>query len=210
VLEVFMLEIGQVDDLLGLLRDGAHVHLLQAPLVHHDHAAEAFRQRLQLKVSSPFPVLTHRLQVVLKGAVLILVQERPEKLLVPPHKGAGLITHEDMRRLTPVDLISEGAEEAIAVAIHILEGESEGRDLLPEGFEVLAIVLGELEDIPLGHLLAHLHLHLLVLLTLLTGLLDHPLPVLLLAHNSFIIYSPNQSLPDHYNHPIIDKDTQLS
>lgn len=138
-------------------------------------------------MSSPLPILTHGLQVVLESAILILIQKRLEKLLIPTHKAACLISHEDMRSLVAIYLISEGSEQTVAIASHIPESQFEWGDFLFERFEVLAVVPGEFEGIGLGHLLAQLHLHLLVRLALVASLLDHALSVLLFTHNSFII-----------------------
>jgi hypothetical protein len=136
---------------------------------------------------SPLSVLTHRLQIVLESAILILIQKRFEKLLVPGHKATCLISHENMRSLIAVHLISKGPKEAIAITSHVPNGQFERSDFLLEGFKILAVVPREFEGIGLGHLLAQLHLHLLVHLALVARLLDHALAVLLLTHNSFII-----------------------
>jgi hypothetical protein len=73
MLEILVLKVAQMHYLLGLLGYRPYVDFLQSSLVDHDHAAKAFGQCLQLEMSAPLAILSHGLEVVLEGTVLILV-----------------------------------------------------------------------------------------------------------------------------------------
>lgn len=113
-------------------------------------------------MSTPFSALAHGFEVVVEGSILILVEERPEKMLILGHEGACLFPHDHVGSLGSVELICKGSEQTIAVSNHIDQSNLERHDFLIKCRVVITVVFGELESVSFGHLLPEFDLHLLV------------------------------------------------
>lgn len=86
-----------MDDIFGLLSQWSYIQFLQSTLMDHYNALEALGKGLKFKVSAPFSALTHCFEIVIEGTVFILIEKRPEKLLILGHEAACFFPHDQVR-----------------------------------------------------------------------------------------------------------------
>jgi hypothetical protein len=185
VLEIFVLEVSQVQDGRGLLKHGCHVVLLPSQFVNNNDDLEAFAQSLKFEMSAPLPALAKSLDIDLKGAIFFLIQERLEEFLLPKHILNSLFPHKQVRSLAAIDLIGKSPKQTIPIPYNIPQPYLQRCYLLVEVSIILKIDIAQFEAVRLVHLLSSISLQLLIGLPLLSGLLDHTLLVLLPSHKFF-------------------------